>query len=313
MAKSKAKRRPTSRPRTHAPEPPTRPRRGYGRIIWAAMVVVAAGGAFLLAKQQAQGPNEAVAPPPTGLPHTPDYHSLLVDDRDPQHIFLGTHVGLYESTNGGRTWAFKTLEGQDAMNLARVSPKTVWTAGHDVLARSMDGGTTWEDVRPAGLPSLDVHGFAVDPRDSNRLYAAVAGEGLYRSADGGRSFQLLSDSVGANVFGLAVLPDGGILAADPQQGLLASEDADSWKVIVPQSVVGVAVDPDDPEHILATGQPGILLSTDGGETWRTVRSITDGAGPVAWAPSDPQIGYAVGFDRRLYRSDDSGASWRAVG
>jgi photosystem II stability/assembly factor-like uncharacterized protein len=276
------------------------------------MVIVAAGGAFLIARQQAQGPNEVVTPPPLGLPNTPDYHSLLVDARNPQHVFLGTHVGLYESTDGGRSWAFKTLEGEDAMNLARVSGKTVWTAGHNVLARSTDGGVTWEDVRPEGLPSLDIHGFAIDPENPKRISAAVAGEGLYRSTDGGRSFQLLSEEVGANVFGLAVLPDGGILAADPRQGLLASRDAESWRVIIPQSVVGVAVDPDDAERVLVTGEPGVLLSTDGGETWRRVRAIAEGAGPVAWSPSDPRIAYAVGFDRRLYRSEDAGASWRAV-
>jgi photosystem II stability/assembly factor-like uncharacterized protein len=275
--------------------------------------VVAAGGAFWLAKNQAEGPDEAVEPPAAGLPNTPDYHSLLVDPTDPRRIFLGTHVGLYASIDGGRSWEFARLEGQDAMNLARASGETVWTAGHNVLARSADGGTTWEDVRPDGLPSLDVHGFAVDPRDPDTLWAAIAGKGLYRSTDGGVTFDLVSQEVGGAVMALGVLPDGRIFAGDMEQGLLVSEDdGKSWRQNLAAGLMGLAVNPEDPKRILAAG-PGILLSTDGGKTWDQVQSIEPGAGPVAWAPSDPQLAYAVGFDRTLYRTTDGGASWQAVG
>jgi photosystem II stability/assembly factor-like uncharacterized protein len=276
------------------------------------MVVVAAGGAFLIAKQQAQGPDKAVAPAPSGLPETPDYHALVVDPQSAKHLLLGTHVGIYESTNGGHSWKFAGLEGDDAMNLVRSGGRTIWTAGHEVFVKSSDGGRTWSDVEPEGLPGLDIHAFTIDPQDSSRMYGAVARKGLYRSTDGGRSFEQASDEVGGNVYGLAVTQRH-ILAADPQRGLLLGDDGGtSWRVVLHGSVLGVAIDPDNPDRILATGQPGILLSKDSGETWRTVRSIPNGAGPVAWAPGNPQIAYAVGFDRRLYRSDDAGTTWRAV-
>jgi photosystem II stability/assembly factor-like uncharacterized protein len=276
------------------------------------MIAVAAGGAFLIAKKQAQGPNEAVAPPAAGLPKTPDYHSLLVDPSDPQRVFLGTHVGIYESTDGGRSWKFAGLEGDDAMNLARSDAQTVWTAGHQVFAKSTDGGASWSNVRPRGLPSLDIHGFAVDPGDPQRLYAAVAGKGLYHSTDGGQSFALVSDAVGPGVFGLAVTSGGRIFAADPERGLFASDDeGKSWRAATRERVVGVAVNPANADRVIAAGQPGIILSSDGGKTWRTVLSLAKGAGPVAWAPSDPELAYVVGFDRKLYRTTDGGASWHA--
>jgi photosystem II stability/assembly factor-like uncharacterized protein len=222
-------------------------------------------------------------------------------------------VGIYESRNGGRSWTFLQLEGDDAMNFARASGQTVWTAGHNVLARSTDGGTTWADVRPDGLPSLDIHGFAVDPKDPSRMYAAVAGEGLFGSTDGGTSFRLLSTDVGPGVFGLAIGYNGRIFAADPEEGVFASDDGGrSWDSVTRELSVGVAVSPEDPDTVLAAGQPGVLLSRDGGKTWQTVLSLRDGAGPVAWAPSDPKIGYAVGFDRKLYRTADGGASWQPV-
>jgi hypothetical protein len=248
-----------------------------------------------------------------GLPDTPDYHSLLVNPSNSQKLMLGTHVGLYVSLDGGRHWRFDALSGDDAMNLARPARATVWLAGHQVFKKSGDGGATWSDVRPAGLPSLDIHGFAVDPRNASILYAAVAGQGLYRSGDGGRSFSLASDQVGGNVMALAALPDGRILAGDMQQGLLESSDGGaSWKQRLRAQVMGLAVNPTDPERLLTTGA-GIALSTDGGRSWRLVLDLPDGAGPVAWARSNPQLAYAVGFNRTLYRSRDGGKSWSAVG
>jgi photosystem II stability/assembly factor-like uncharacterized protein len=248
-----------------------------------------------------------------GLPDTPDYHSLLVNPSNSQKLMLGTHVGLYVSSDGGRHWRFDALSGDDAMNLARPARATVWLAGHQVFKKSGDGGATWSDVRPAGLPSLDIHGFAVDPRNASILYAAVAGQGLYRSGDGGRSFSLASDQVGGNVMALAALPDGRILAGDMQQGLLESSDGGaSWKQRLRAQVMGLAVNPTDPERLLTTGA-GIALSTDGGRSWRSVLDLPDGAGPVAWARSNPQLAYAVGFNRTLYRSRDGGKSWSAVG
>ena len=247
-----------------------------------------------------------------GLPNTPDYHSLFVNPANPQRLVLGTHAGLYASGDGGRHWRFDALAGNDAMNLSHPIGRTIWLAGHNVFKKSLDGGTTWSDVNPSGLPSLDIHGFTVDPGNPEVLYAAVAGRGLYRSADGGGSFSLVSSDVGGGVMALAVMPDGRILAGDMQQGLLASgNDGGRWTKTLDAQVLGLAVNASDPKRILATGA-GIALSTDGGHTWRSVLELPNGAGPVAWAPSDPKIAYAVGFDRTLWRSDDAGTTWVEV-
>jgi photosystem II stability/assembly factor-like uncharacterized protein len=76
-------------------------------------------------------------------------------------------------------------------------------------------------------------------------------------------------------------------------------------------LMGLAINPDDQRTVVATG-PGILLSRDGGRTWDEVLRLADGAGPVAWAPSDPKLGYAVGFNRTLYRTTDGGRTWQPV-
>jgi photosystem II stability/assembly factor-like uncharacterized protein len=314
MAKAKTKRRvPVSRSRPPAPPPTPDRRQLYARIAWILVVALAALGAFWVAKKQAEGPNEAVTPPAVGLPHTPDYHSLLVDATDPDRVLLGTHVGIYETMDGGRRWTFAGLEGDDAMNLVAISESTIWVAGHEVLKRTTDGGASWEDVRPDGLPGLDIHGFETDPRfrDGSVLYAAVAGEGLYRSGDGGKSFEQISKGVGPAVYGLTVTAGGRLLAAE-QRGVFASDDEGrTWRIVLEEGVVGIAARPGEGDTILATGS-GIFRSDDAGRTWRKVQEISEGAWPVAWAPSDSERAYVVGFDRKLYRSDDAGATWKIV-
>lgn len=283
---------------------------GWAYVLVAVLLAgLIAGGSVLLGKNRAERTGEAPSAS-IGLPNTADYHSLLVAPNDPARILLGTHAGLYESQDGGHTWNKVALTGQDAMNLARGDGETLWTAGHNVFAKSADGGTTWNDVRPQGLPTLDIHGFAVDPMKPQRLYAAVAGNGLFRSGDGGRSFTRISADVGGAVMALAITPDGRILAGDMEQGLLAGSDGGSgWEPVLKAPVMGLAVNPADPKTIVAGG-PGILLSTDGGATWRQVLALEQGAGPVAWSQSDADVGYAVGFDRTLYRTNDRGRTWR---
>jgi photosystem II stability/assembly factor-like uncharacterized protein len=285
----------------------------FGWAIWVVVGVVAALGAFLLAREQATGGGEAIDPPARGLPHTPDYHALFVFPDDPEHLLLGTHVGVYESTDGGVSWRFLGLEGKDAMHFAHEPDGTIWAAGHNVLESSDDGGKTWREATTSGLPSLDIHGFAIDEANPY-VYAAVAGEGLYRSDNGVSVFRRISEEVGPRVYALALTKDGVLFAADSDRGVLVNANGDGveWIDALDMATLGLADNQLDPpqRRILAAGKSVQLFRGLGKP--REVLDAVKGAGPVAFAPSDPSIAYVVGFDRKLYRSSDGGESWRPV-
>ena len=74
MTKSKSRQRPPARRPASQPQKKATAFSLPRRLLWPGIVALVALGAFLIAKQQAQGPDKAVTPPATGLPDTPDYH-----------------------------------------------------------------------------------------------------------------------------------------------------------------------------------------------------------------------------------------------
>ena len=290
-------------------------RRGLGRIVvLGALALVGAVGLAACGGSDSAGGSESSSRGSLASIIDSHVHSLIVDRHDSKRLWLGLHSGLYLSADAGRTWDLADLQGDDSMNLATAAKgASLWVAGHDVLERSDDNGATWESIRPAGLPGLDLHGFAVRPDRPKEIVAAVAGQGLYGSNDAGASFQLLSTRVGPSVFGMALTADGTLFAADPSQGLLVSSDGGrTFRVgIRGQGLVSVAAAPRGPRLVLAGGEPGVIVSRDGGEVWESAfRDV--GVAAVAIDPSDPRRAYAVGDDGRIYMTGDAARTWSAV-
>ncbi len=122
-----------------------------------------------------------------GFDH-PGIHSIVVDPRDEDHVYIGIScAGVLETRDGGNKWEYRNdglradflpdphaAVGHDPHLLvaAPSNPDIMWQQNHCGIFRSTNGGQQWEDVSQEGGPAN--FGFAIAVADDNPDQAWVA-------------------------------------------------------------------------------------------------------------------------------------------
>lgn len=132
--------------------------------------------------------------------------------------------------------------------------------------------------------------------------------GLIESIDGGETWRSLS-LAGESDFHTLGAAGTRVYGFDGQ--LVASKDGTDWATgAVDVAPASLAVDPADPDRVVATTEQGPQVSEDGGVTFTNLE-----AAPllvfVAWPAEDHLWG--VGVDGVVHRSEDAGATWEQQG
>lgn len=246
---------------------------------------------------------------------------VAVHPDDKQTWYIGVASGgVWKTTNAGTTFTpvFQN-EGSYSIGAVVVDPKnpnTIWVGTGeannqrsvsygDGIYRSDDGGRTWRNL---GLKASEHIGrIVIDPRDSKVVYVAAYGplwsaggdRGLYKTTDGGANWTKV---------------------------LTISENT---------GISDVAMDPNNPDVLIATAhqrrrhtwtlihggpESGLHKSTDGGATWRRIRTGLPGGdlGRIvpAFSPVRKGLIYAkveTADTTAIYASNDSGDSWERRG
>ncbi|MGC2548742.1 MAG: glycoside hydrolase [Candidatus Sulfotelmatobacter sp.] len=238
---------------------------------------------------------------------------------EPNVFYMGqVNGGVWKSNDYGRTWNpvfdHESTQSIGAIAVSASDPNIIYVASGEGLHRpdlsvgngiykSTDAGKTWTHL---GLRDGEqIPALAVDPRNPNRVFAAVLGHpygpneerGLFRSTDGGQSWQK-------------------VIYKDENTGASDVEIDPSNPDVIYASMWEVREGPwEDGNEFNGTGG-GLFKSTDGGNTWR---QLNNGLPKdlsqiyVAIAPSDSHrlyatIGVASGA-LAFYRSDDAGETW----
>lgn len=272
--------------------------------------------------------------------------------------------GVWKTTNAGTTFT-PVFDGEGSYSIGCLAldprnPNVIWVgtgennsqrsvSWGDGVYRSRDGGKSWENL---GLRDSEHIGMiAIDPRDSNVVYVAAQGplwragpeRGLYKTADGGKSWRKVldvSEHTGINeVHILPQHPDTLIASAyqrrrhvwtlingGPESAVYKSDDAGAtWRKItaglpsVDIGRIGFDIAPSNPEVVYAIveaadGKGGVFRSTDRGETWDK-RSDYMASSPQYYNEliCDPvNAEHVYSMDTFLHETWDGGKTFRRV-
>jgi photosystem II stability/assembly factor-like uncharacterized protein len=237
----------------------------------------------------------------------------------PNVFYVGqVNGGVWKSDDYGRTWNpifdHEPTQSIGAIAVAPSDPNIIYVGSGEGLHRpdlsvgdgiykSTDAGKSWTHL---GLhDGYQIPGLAVDPRDPNKVFAAVLGHpygpnqerGLYRSTDGGQTWQK-------------------VIYKDENTGASDVEIDPSNPDVIYASMWEVREGPwEDQNEVNGTGG-GLFKSTDGGNTWNQLKNgLPKDLSQiyVAIAASDSKRLYAtVGSASGalgVYRSDDGGENW----
>ncbi len=259
------------------------------------------------------------------------------------------HVG----PGGNRTIAAAGIPGD---------PRTYYIgAASGGLWKTEDSGLTWKPVFDDQDVS-SVGAVAVSRSDSNIVWVGTGetnvrsnisiGNGVYKSVDGGETWQHMGLTETARVGRIVIHPDdpdvvyvaamGTAYGPQEERGIFRTTDGgENWeRVLFTDPGTGgieIAMHPDDADTLIAgmwpihirtwgrhSGGPngGLYKTSDSGDSWKKLTNGLPrgdiGNVAVSYAPSDPDIVYALietdqaRFDGILWRSDDGGENWRLV-
>ncbi|HXW54152.1 MAG TPA: hypothetical protein VEJ67_00285 [Candidatus Cybelea sp.] len=248
-----------------------------------------------------------------GLADTKYISSVIVDPKNPEIVIVGVigvpilglapasqARGVYKTIDGGKTWT-KTLYKDDASgisdlvvdpNNSRVlyagmcrprdfsAPQQPGKAkeGDSWVYKSLDEGSTWKELPGTGFPAepLNRLGLAVAPGDRGRRVFLIASPGLYRSDDGGETWQKIT--------------------SDP-------------RISGNSYICHVYVDPRNPD-IVYVMQTTTYRSTDGGKTFAAYKGAPGGDDyHVMWIDPRDSDRMILGVDQGATISIDGGKTW----
>lgn len=182
-------------------------------------------------------------------------------------------------------------------------------AGSGGLWKTTNAGITFTPIFDA-QPSYSIGTVAIDPTSPEIVWVGTGenvsgrhvgwGDGVYKSRDGGHSWQRM---------GLPLSQHIGRILIDPRDGdrVLVAAEGPLWS---------------------AGGERGVYRTADGGVTWNAVLSIDENTGvtDLEFDPSDPDVVYAASYQRRrhvwgflaggagsgIHKSTDNGRTWRRI-
>ena len=258
---------------------------------------------------------------------------VLSTSGESTRIILLSAKGVFISDNFGETW--KNTYSRNAMCVTNTlvvdptNPSVIYFNDCCKLFRSADRGESWNEI-VVPFYTCGISSLAINPIQPSNIVAIDGSNDIYFSMDYGKSWQLAKDNArrddlaSLNSDTIISLPSGNIfVVCDPgfAESYISYDGGQNWTIWQPPSKVkvnylnltSIAIDPNNPNHIIAGFDNGIAWTFDGGKTWDS-KAVSWCTTKVAFAPSNPKYVYASssGGESSISFSQDGGVTWKVI-
>ncbi|MCI0662956.1 MAG: hypothetical protein L0220_17955, partial [Acidobacteria bacterium] len=270
---------------------------------------------------------------PANDPELRGFHSVAVDPRDVNIIYVGTNHLPWKTLDGGETWKRAgskengMIDDSDifAIHIDEANPDTVVMSACSGIYRSLDASAKWTKIQGIPYTSRRTHVIYQHPSRPDVIFAGTT-EGLWLSTAHGKPESWIRvTSIRLVINAIAIHPDrpDRVFLGTEDHGVLVSNDGGetydrSNAGFINRQVRAVLADRKERGRVYAGvifdgANSGLFVSEDGGLSWQQsmqgmgVRDVYS----LYQSASVPETIYA-GTNHGLFRSEDQGRSWTPV-
>jgi len=244
---------------------------------------------------------------------------------DPNIMYaVSNYVELYKTTNAGQSWNLQNSQLPATFETLQVSinnPDIIF-AGDEFFEedggfyRSTDGGANWSYLINGFGQSKSVNKIAVDPVNSNIIYAGGWANGLYRSDNMGDQWTYISDSIQDNyVLDILTTTNSNLYCAFGGNLNYSMDQGSSWQSLngnlQNSDVFKIVTHPTNPSILYSSTIGGVYHSSDVGMNWQQINNgiVDTDVFALTIDPINPNILYAGTGGALIYKTTDAGNTW----
>ena len=273
MSKTQSTPQPDTSPQP-APSPSLLQKRP-ARLVVGLLIAAALVTGWMLLNNNASSTDPTIAGHPLSNPHT-HLHTVVPGVR-PGTLYLGTHYGMFTSSDDGKTWPQQrgvlnnmmitaiAISPSQPDNMAVIALLVSGVGTPSGVYASSDGGNTWNARAPAGLSTMAYPYTIKAGYAGGQFYAFYNYAGWYETRDMGQRWYAIT---------------GGALSNMQTPSLLA--------------------DPTNPDHLWLGGDAGLYETRDDGSHWNAIAGVTGNVTTIAASTTTPRRIYCL-TDQGLFR------------
>ncbi len=227
------------------------------------------------------------------------------------YLFAQADEDVFRSSNYGETWhSDDTLTTKKDIRSLAVAPNgTVFAAAYNYgLLTSHDNGQTWETI--LGMIGTNKTQLStLTSTESGTIFAGGDNGVVYRSLNNGVSWSIKRNGISQSPIKILVAKKGGSVFAVNGNGVFRTiNNGESWDSLLgtPTTVLSMATDSSGTIYLGHSG--GVALSSDNGNTFTNISTITNAIGITV---NSVGTVYILG-NNGLFSSADHGANWKLV-